>query len=616
MSLKKKLFKKGFMRSVIKYLIDIVLVVVAYLLAFALRFDGKILPEYREMYFTTLPIVVVIYGGLLVIFGLYRGIWKYASVRDLGLILVINSIGVLSLFIIFWGFWPIYIPRGVLAIFWFLIIFALGGVRMAYRIYSVYWPSVEKQRKKVLIVGAGNSGEMIVRQMLQDRQLFYKPVGFVDDNSSIHGNRIHGFPVLGSSEDIPGIVRKKNVAEIILAIPSATAAQMRQVVDYCEQAGVPFKTLPGPKEMMDGKVSLSKIRPVKIEDLLERVPYTGNAMALGRYFKGRTIVVTGAAGSIGSELCRQLMKLQPQSLILFDQAESDLFDLDHEIRRDHDGIPNVVPVVGDINRIEKLQSVFKQYPPHIVFHAAAYKHVPMMEAFPEEAVRNNVFGTITVSQAAAEAGAERFVLISTDKAVNPVSVMGATKRVSELYCISQNGHQPMKHVVVRFGNVLASKGSVVPLFQQQIRLGGPVTVTSKEMTRYFMTIPEAVELVLQASVLGSGGEIFVLDMGEPINVYEMARHLITLSGFKPDEDVKIVITGLRPGEKLHEELWSGEEQPEPTEQAKILRVSNTLARANNFNRSNLEKLRKAMEGGDPTQIRRMLETIVPSARLR
>ncbi len=601
---------------VIKFIIDLVLIVTAYYIAYLLRFDGRLTAEYTALYLTTLPAVVVIFSALLVFFGIYRGIWKYSSIRDMVLIASASFIGVVAVFFFFKLGQNIYIPRGVLAIFLFVVVAALGGARFLHRVYAIYWPMLKKQKKRVLVVGAGNSGEMIVRQMLQDRNLNFAPIGFVDDDESLHGTRIHGLPVLGSIARLPHLVKARHAAEIILAIPSAGASQMRRVVEFCEASGVPFQTLPGAKELINGQVSVSKIRKVKIEDLLERTPEINDRFALWQQFTDKTVMVTGAAGSIGSELCRQLVKCNIKALVMLDQAESNLFDLDHELKRMHGDQGTAFPVVADVTHVEKIQAVFQKYKPDIVFHAAAYKHVPMMEDFPEEAVRNNVFGTLTVMDAAVAAGAERFVLISTDKAVNPTNVMGATKRVSELFCIEKNGHQAMKTTAVRFGNVLASQGSVIPLFQQQIHSGGPVTVTSKEIERFFMTIPEAVELVLQAGVLGTGGEIFVLDMGEPIKVYDMARHLITLSGFKPDEDIEIKVTGLRPGEKLFEELWSGEEKPESTEHPKIMRVVNTLKRKNNYNHENLERLHAAAEQGDAVLIRSILMDIVPSAKLQ
>jgi len=605
----------GSVRRVFKLSLDLCLVIFAYWAAFALRFDGIIPEAYLSMCRMSLPVILVVYTVLFIKFGIYRGLWKYASIRDMVLIALSSTAGCLLLYFIIWLWKGILIPRSILVIFWILVIVATGSARLIHRIYSIYWPLLKQQNKRVIIVGAGNSGEMIVRQMFQDRQLPYQPIGFVDDNPKLKGTRIHDLPVLGTLADIPKLVKSKRADEVLLAIPSATAKQMRRAVQYCEEAGVPFQTLPGLKELINGNVSLSKIRKVQIEDLLERAPNPNDSFLMAKHFSGKVVMVTGAAGSIGSELCRQLINLRPKQLLMLDRAESDLYELDHDLRFRNQGPYAAVSIIADITNEEKIRAICKTFRPEIVFHAAAYKHVPMMENFPEEAVRNNVFGTINVYNAVASEGAERFVLISSDKAVNPTSVMGATKRVNELFCVSKNTKWDMKSVVVRFGNVLASRGSVVPLFQQQIRNGGPVTVTSMEIERFFMTISEAVELVLQAGSLGEGGEIFVLDMGEPIKIYDMARHLVTLSGFKPDEDIEIKITGLRPGEKLYEELWSGEEKPRPTTESKIMQVTNTLARKNNFSRSNLSQLKKAVDRSDQKAIRRVLSNIVQNARL-
>jgi FlaA1/EpsC-like NDP-sugar epimerase len=508
------------------------------------------------------------------------------------------------------------IPRSVLLISWLLILFMLGGVRFAHRIYTIYLPAQRKRRKRALIVGAGNSGEMIVRQINREPQLGYVPVCFVDDDVTKKGNRIHGVPVSGTIKDIPELVKSRRIEEIIIAVPSATAKQMRRVVEYCEKSSAPFRTLPGAKELMNGQITLSKIRRVRIEDLLERSPYVTDKSSLITFFENKNVVITGAAGSIGSELSRQLSRLNPKTILFIDQAESALFDLRNELA---DAVPQArhyLFEILDITNFDRLKRCLLRYEPDIVFHAAAYKHVPLMEAHPDEAVLNNIQGTMNVSQAAALAGATQFINVSTDKAVNPTNIMGTTKRLIELYCMSQNGESQLKHSVVRFGNVLGSNGSVVPLFQKQIRNGGPVTVTSKEITRYFMTIPEAVELVLQASLMGKGGEIFVLDMGEPIRIYDMARHLISLSGLEPDKDIKIEVTGLRPGEKLVEELWSKEEKPESTQNPQIKRViHNPGSHKELICKKTLEQLFNAANQGDHEEIFTLLNTLVPNAEL-
>jgi FlaA1/EpsC-like NDP-sugar epimerase len=601
-------------RRFAKIVIDLGLIAVSYYAAFWLRFDGQIDAEILALLESSLPMVLTVFGLILMSSGIYKSMWRYSSVRDLVAIVLGNTIGIIVIWVGFLIFSPHLVPRSILLIFWFLIVFMLGGVRLLYTVFMIYWPHFNEPYKRVLIVGAGDSGEMIVRQILHDHELLYKPVGFVDDAIGLRGDRIHQIPVLGDLNSIPHIVKEKKVAEIIIAIPSATAPQMRRAVKLCEEAGVPFRTLPGTKELINGEVSLDKVRKVKIEDLLERTTEVKDTTFFREQYAGKRVLVTGAAGSIGSELCCQLAQLDLDTLILLDRAESDLFNAEYKVRRIQNPRLQLVCIVSDIRNYDRLEKIFQQHQPHMVFHAAAYKHVPLMERFPHEAVLNNIMGTMNVSRAATAIGSDRFVLISTDKAVNPTCVMGATKRVAELYCALQNG-DGLKHIVVRFGNVLASKGSVVPLFEQQIRDGGPVTVTSKDIERFFMTIPEAVELVLQAGGLGEGGEIFVLDMGEPIKIYDLARHLIVLSGLEPGVDIPIEITGLRDGEKLFEELWSGEEKPEPTLFPKIMRVTDTLARKHGFSQTAMNNLFEAAVQADQDRIRKHLMEIVPTAKL-
>lgn len=598
-------------RNSTKIITDLILITISYYSAFLLRFDGYIPQEYRTAFFHSLPFVLTIYFVLLYISGLYRGVWRYASIRDLAAIFVADSIGFLASVLVLFESGMIKVPRSVLLIFWCLVLLSVGGIRFGFRIYSVYLPYLRSKHKNVLIIGAGNAGEMISRQMILEPQLGYRPVGFVDDSLYRRGAMLHGIPVLGSVEAIPSLVKRKQADEIIIATPSASASQMRRIVDYCEQSGVRFRILPGPKEIVDGHVTIEKIRDVRIEDLLERAPVVSDNQPVQSYFEDKIVLVTGAAGSIGSELSRQLAGMNLKQVILLDRAESDLFELEYRVRKTAKNPERIVAVLADVTQFDRLSLVFQKYRPDIVFHAAAYKHVPLMQAFPHEAVLNNVFGSINVSRAAAAAGAQRFVLISTDKAVNPTSVMGATKRLSELYCVAQNGHMPLKHIVVRFGNVLASQGSVVPRFQEQIRNGGPITVTSKEIARYFMTIPEAVELVLHAAIMGNGGEIFILDMGEPIKIYDMAKHLVALSGLELGKDVEIEITGLRPGEKLFEELWNAEENPSPTIHPKILK-SAEISVNGSIAEGKLSNLYQAAMAGDQENIYHLIRKMVPT----
>jgi FlaA1/EpsC-like NDP-sugar epimerase len=420
----------------------------------------------------------------------------------------------------------------------------------------------------VLIVGAGDAGEMILRQIMNDPCLGFQVVGLVDDDAKKLHASIHGVPIIGTTKEIPILAKEKQVDQIIIATPSATASQMRRIVSHCNEAGIDFKTLPGPRELVNGKVTLSQLRDVKIEDLLEREPVRIDGKRIACFLKGEVVMVTGAGGSIGQELCQQILQYKPQNLIMFDHSENSLFYLENDLRAQWAGF--YTAVVGDVCDAAKVNQVLREYKPTIVFHAAAHKHVPLMELNPEEAIKNNLHGTITVADLAKKHGVGSFVLISTDKAVEPTNIMGVSKRLAELYVQASNHDSATKFATVRFGNVLGSNGSVVTLFQKQIARGGPVTITDSKMTRYFMTVSEAVALILQASAIGEGGEIFVLDMGEPIKVVDMARHLITLSGLKPDRDIRLEFIGRRPGEKMFEQLWHDNEIPEDTDFNKIL----------------------------------------------
>ena len=449
---------------------------------------------------------------------------------------------------------------------------SMGGVRFSYRVFQEIFP--RKTGKKILVIGAGDAGEMIIRQMKNNSKLGFIPVAIVDDDPNKYDRQIHGVPVCGDKSEIESIVQKRGIEEIVIAVPSATSTQMQQIVSLCEKSGVEFRTVPGPKEIINGKVTLSQLREVRIEDLLERDLVQLDSRRVGSFIgETKTVMVTGAAGSIGSELCRQILGVRPKKLVLYDRAENNLFYLNHELRALQPEAC-IHAVVGDVMDITKTKSVIEEFSPDVIFHAAAFKHVPLMEFHPEEAIKNNVIGTMNVATLATEADINKFILISTDKAVNPTSVMGASKKLAELYIqgLNTNGKKT-RFITVRFGNVLASDGSVVTLFQKQITNGGPVTVTDPEMKRYFMTIEEAVQLILQASAMGKGGEIFILDMGKQINILDMARHLITLSGHRPDETIMIEFIGRRPGEKLYEELWSEDEVPKPTDVAKIFTAS-------------------------------------------
>ncbi len=596
-------------RRMVVFTTHLALVVVSYALAFILRFDRMIPAAYWSMFLATLAPLIVFRLGAFAFYRLYSGWWRYVGMRDMFALIkaIAISSAMFTALLVFTG-QAYEFPRSVIVIDALLTLLLIGGVRFLLRaLRESRRPKTSVSRpRRVLIIGAGDAGELLLREMHNNPRLGYVPVGFADDDSHKTGFHIHGVPVLGASAGLDEVLRTHPVDEIIIAIPSATREQIQAIVNRCLATKVPFKILPA-IAALSGRVQMSQVRPVLVEDLLGRDPVALDSSAVRGEIAGRRVLITGAGGSIGSELARQIATFDPALVVLVERGENALFLIEQELHRKHPGL-DVRPTICDICESSDIDRLFRQQRPEIVYHAAAFKHVPMMEAHVAHAVHNNIFGTRNVVRAAAEHGAT-FVLISTDKAVSPTNIMGATKRLAEKLVLSLASSRAHHCVAVRFGNVLGSNGSVVPLFTEQIADGGPVTVTHPEATRYFMTIPEAVQLVLQASALDEARDrIVMLEMGEPVKILDLARNLIRLSGLEPDVDIPIVFTGLRPGEKLHEQLTSDTEETLPTRYEKIRIVKTDAAKP--FDHQ-LEQLWDAVVARDERAIVRKLQELVP-----
>jgi FlaA1/EpsC-like NDP-sugar epimerase len=579
------------------------------LIAFNLRFEFHVPRVHAQLLPIWLPLLLAARTLAYYQLGLFRGLWRYTGARDVANIVSASTISTaLTALVLVFGFKSF--PRSIVAIEWLTVIILVGGVRFSIRALRQYLvpaaPTRDGRRHRLLIVGAGDAGETLLREIHRSHAARWEPVAFLDDAATKSGAHIHGVRVVGAIADLAFVVADRDIDEVLIAIPSATGEEMRRVVGLCKAAGVRFKTIPGLGDLIDGSVNVGQLREVAIEDLLGREPVSLDTGAISRAMAGHVVMVTGAGGSIGSEICRQVCRFGPAALVLVERAENNLFNIHRELAAKHRDVP-IIPCIADVSDAKRMNAVFEAHGPTVVFHAAAHKHVPMMEWNPGEAVKNNVFGTRTLADLADRHGVERFVMISTDKAVNPTSVMGASKRVAEIYVQALSQRSDTKFVTVRFGNVLGSAGSVIPIFKEQIAAGGPVTVTHPEMQRYFMTIPEASQLVLQAGAMGEGGEIFVLDMGKPVKIADLARDLITLSGFEPDVDIAVEFTGMRPGEKLFEELSVDAEHAVKTRHPKIF-----VGRFRPFPWEQLQRqLKELGELAEREDVRRKFREIVP-----
>jgi FlaA1/EpsC-like NDP-sugar epimerase len=589
---------------------DLLMVPAAWFAAYWLRFNFSEIPAgFLIQAWLWLPLLLVTQAGAFVLFGLYRGDWRFASMPDLMRIIKAVSVGTLTcLAVIFFVTRLTAIPRTVFPAYWLLLIVFLGTPRFFYR-----WLKDRKlylgTGQRVLIVGAGRAGEMLCRDLLRDPERSLLPIGFVDDKRRKRGAEIHGIRVLGDCARIPELTGELEIDLILIAIPSARSPQLRRIVEYCEIANTPFRAIPCVQDLLAGRVSIDTLRELSIEDLLGRDPVTLDQRAIRAELSGRRVLISGAGGSIGTELCRQVARLDPAKLILLENCEFNLFRIENELRKSFPRL-DIQAKLCDVTDSAAVEQLFGSFRPEVVYHAAAYKHVPMLESQVREAIHNNVFGTRIMALAANRNGCDAFVLISTDKAVNPANIMGASKRIAEIFCQNFDRQSSTRFITVRFGNVLGSTGSVVPLFKAQIEAGGPVTVTHPEMTRYFMTIPEACQLILQAESMGAGGEIYVLNMGEPVRITYLAEQMIRLSGNEPGKDIEIVYTGLRPGEKLYEELFHEKEKLVGTPHEKIFLAKHRKLQWNQLEQT-INEMEKACDTCDETALLKGINALVP-----
>ena len=600
---------------------DLVLVIVSVMGSFALRLDAEQLPFYFPAILTMLVVALLSKIPVYYAFGLYRRLWVYASTNELRLITVAvttASVVTSGLMLLLLGFgWVVPgMPRSALGIDWLLSLVLIGGSRFALRILSEQSISTRIGKgNRALIVGAGDAGALVVRELQKSAQINLIPVGFLDDDPAKQKHEIYGIPVIGKIIDLSDVLDSQPIDEVIIAIPSAPGKIVRTVTDVCRLKGIPSRTMPGIFELIGGKVSVSRLREVDITDLLRREPAWIDDKLVGASLSGKRVLVTGAGGSIGREISRQVARWGPAELVLLGHGENSIFEALIELKEDYSTL-SIHPIIADIRNLQRLQIIFETHRPEVVFHAAAHKHVPLMEINVEEAITNNIIGTRNMVQVSVASDVERFVLISTDKAVKPINVYGATKRMAEMIVIDAAQRTGRTFTVVRFGNVLGSRGSVVPIFKSQISRGGPVLITHPDMERFFMTIPEAVHLVLQASAMGQGGEAFILNMGEQVRILELAEDLIRLSGLEPGRDIEIAFTGIRRGEKLSEDLWEQGTHFEPTSHSEIYRSKEDEEVDYQQLTQVIEQLEHLSRQGEVETIIRVLDELIPNAAVR
>lgn len=605
---------------------DLILIVLAVLGTFVLRFElGPLFYQYLPFAYWMILVSLIIKPIVYYFFGLYRRLWQYASIQELKLIAaaVTSASGCVALVMLL--FYTLNIvnayPRSVFVIDWLLSLVAVGGLRFTLRLVAEMYKNHatgqpgSARTKRVLVVGAGDAGAMVVRELQKNPQLNLIPVGFLDDNPTKLKQQIHGVPIVGTVTDLTRVLDRLHVDEVIIAIPSAPGRVVRTVADVARLKGVPFRTMPGIYELLGGKVSVSRLREVDITDLLRRQPTRIRDEKVGTILSGKIVMVTGAGGSIGRELCRQIARWEPEQLIMVGHGENSIFDALLELKEAFPSL-DIHPVIADLRDRKRLENVFTQFKPQVVYHTAAHKHVSLMEINIEEAVTNNIQGTNNLVEVSMLNDVDRLVMISTDKAIRPVNIMGATKRIAEMIVLDAGRRAGKSYSVVRFGNVLGSRGSVVPIFNSQIARGGPITITHPDMKRYFMTIPEAVYLVLQAAGMGQGGETFVLNMGQQVRILDLAEDLIRLSGLEPGRDIEIVFTGIRPGEKLSEDLWDEGFQFKSTEHPDIFRLDTTEPLLGDRLSNTVEVLIQLARDGKGSEIIDLLDNFIPGAAVR